>query len=508
MPRNGRACVDWRLNESAIVTRAPGRPLIFRRKAPAEEDLRFDQGVPEAYGRGAYHELLHGEGDNGAWHQYWRARSQMALDEFHALPLLEAAYRAFETDGDAIGCGLSARTALIALNYGEATSAGLRSWAERMARTTDRWSTQGDALAPTTRAWWLAGELACVYADAATDYLAPATLAARDALLELAFDPQASLDDDARLAAALPLFEYAEFEDDEALFDRVLSGIAPLLQGKQGSPLYRGRVWHRIHRCGFALGPPRQRARQRIDVGAAEEEALTIAARHALPHLEAAVLAVRGFYANVRRDNALADAAVERLGHVTDFQRPMAAAWYYFLRAQTCARAEALTEALLFFAQAVAAARRAEAAPASQQTFLIGHAGMLSQLGHWDEADALYADLIRRQSGRDRDITECRRQIVAVQRAAVEDPMRFAALRHALLERVRELRYMTFYLSTPRTTADFLADALRDGEPAEFIAEIVRTRQLAARERRFQECLHTELRGERHPMPRKPAAAA
>ena len=194
------------------------------------------------------------------------------------------------------------------------------------------------------------------------------------------------------------------------------------------------------------------------------------------------MLAVRGFYANLRRETALADATCARLGQVTDFQRPMAAAWYYFLRAQACARGEALTEALLFFGQSVDAARRAEAAPASQQTFLIGHAGMLSQLGHWDRAEAVYSDLIAHQSGRDRDITECRLRIVGMQRAAVQDPGAFAALRHAVLVRARELRYLTFYLATPRTTADFLADALRAGEPADFIAEIVRTRELPARE--------------------------
>jgi DNA-binding SARP family transcriptional activator len=462
--------------------RGSGQPLIFRRSAPADGDLRFSQSVPEAYGRAAYHELLHLDRDGDAWQQYWRARAQMALDEFLALPLLEETYQAFENAADAVGCGLTARTALIALNYGEATSAGLHSWTERMSSAAAVPVAESNALAPATRAWWLAGELARVYAAAATDYLAPGTLAARDALLGLALDPHGALDDDALLVAAMTLFEYAEFEDDEALFDRVLSGVAAALEDKRGSPLYRGRVWHRIHRCAFSLGPARRRARQRIDVALAEEEALAISVRHALPHLEAAVLAVRGFYANVRRDSELADAVCERLGRITDFQRPMAAAWYYFLRAQTCARAEALTEALLFFAQAAEAARRAEAAPASQQTFLIGHAGMLSQLGHWNEADAIYADLIRHQSGRDRDITECRRQIVAVQRAAVQEPERFVALRHALLERARELRYLSFYLTTPRTTADFLADALRSGEAADFIAEIVRTRQLPARD--------------------------
>ena len=157
------------------------------------------------------------------------------------------------------------------------------------------------------------------------------------------------------------LLEYAEFEDDEALFDRVLSGIGPALQHGHGSPLFRGRAWHCIHRCAFSIGPPRRRGKSRVDVSAAEEEALAIAARHSLPHLEATVLAVRGFYANLRLDDRLALEACERLGQITDFRRPNAAAWYYFLRGQACARAKSLTEALLFYSQATEAAARAEA---------------------------------------------------------------------------------------------------------------------------------------------------
>ena len=72
-------------------------------------------------------------------------------------------------------------------------------------------------------------------------------------------DPASGIDDDARLMATLPLLEYAEFEDDESLFDRLLSAISPWLLEERGSPLYRGRVWHRIHRCAFTIGPTRQR---------------------------------------------------------------------------------------------------------------------------------------------------------------------------------------------------------------------------------------------------------
>lgn len=405
----------------------------------------------------------------------------MALDEFEALPLLEEAHTAFEIAEDFVGRGLCARTALMALNFGSATHAGLRLWGSRMSAT-ELDAIQLDALDPSSRAWWLAGELARVFADAATDYLAPRTLATRDELLGLAFASGTPLDDDARLAAAMSLLEYAEFEDDEALLDRVLSGIGPTLQQGRGSPLHRGRTWHCVHRCAFAIGPTRRRGRSRIDVSAAEDEALAIAARHSLPHLEATVLAVRGFYANLRLDDKAALEACARLGDITDFRRPNAAAWYYFLRGQAAARAESLTEALMFYSQATESAARAESSPASQQTFLLGHAGMLSQLGHWDRADAICADLLAHQSGRDREITQCRRDMVAVQRAAVQDPTAYPALRRDILERASALRWVTFYLATPRTTADFLAGGLLAGDCPEFIGEVIRKRQLPAKD--------------------------
>ena len=199
--------------------------------------------MPAEYTRGAFHELLHREADDSPWCLFWRARAQMALDEFEALPLLEEAHTAFEIAEDFVGRGLCARTALMALNFGSATHVGLRLWGSRMSAT-ELDAIQLDALDPSSRAWWLAGELARVFADAATDYLAPRTLATRDELLGLAFASGTPLDDDARLAAAMSLLEYAEFEDDEALLDRVLSGIGPTLQQGRGSPLHRGRTWH------------------------------------------------------------------------------------------------------------------------------------------------------------------------------------------------------------------------------------------------------------------------
>jgi LuxR family transcriptional regulator, maltose regulon positive regulatory protein len=464
-----------------MATSASSRPLIFRRHGDSKPSEPLGSAVPPEYARGAFHELVHGETDADPWRLFWRARSQMALDEFEALPLLEEAHAAFEAAADRAGCGLCARTALMALNFGSATNAGLRVWGSRMCAT-ELDAVQLEALDPSSRAWWLAGELAHVFADAATAYVDPKTLAVREALVDLAFGSGPPLDDDARLAAAMALLEYAEFEDDEALFDRVLSGIGPALKHGRGSPLHRGRVWHCIHRCAFSIGPSRRRGRSRIDVSGAESEALAIAAQHSLPHLEATVLAVRGFYANLRLDDRLALEACERLGQITDFRRPNAAAWYYFLRGQASARAESLTEALLFYSQATEAAARAESSPASQQTFLLGHAGMLSQLGHWDRADAIYANLLEHQSGRDHDITQCRRDLVAVQRAAVQDPNAFATLRSEILERASALRWITFYLATPRTTADFLAGALRAGDSPDFIAEVVRKRQLPARE--------------------------
>lgn len=464
-----------------MATSASSRPLIFRRHGDTKPSGPLGSAVPPEYSRGAFHELLHGETDGDPWRLYWRARSQMALDEFEALPLLEEAHAAFEAAADPVGCGLCARTALMALNFGSATNAGLRLWGSRMSAT-ELDATQLDALDPSSRAWWLAGELARVFADSATDYLAPKTLAVRDALVGLAFGSGPLLDDDASLAAAMALLEYAEFEDDEALFDRVLSGIGPALQHGRGSPLHRGRAWHCVYRCAFTIGPPRKRDRSRIDVSAAEEEALAISSRHSLPHLEATVLSVRGFHANLRLDDRLARETCERLSQITDFRRPTAAAWYYFLRGQACSRAESLTEALLFYAQSTEAAARSESSPASQQTYLIGHAAMLSQLGHWDRAEAIYADLIGHQSGRDRDITQCRCDLVAVQRAAVQDPVAFPALRSAVLERASSLRWVTFYLATPRTTADFLAGALLAGDSADFIGEVVRKRQLPAKE--------------------------
>ena len=464
-----------------MATSASSRPLIFRRRGDRKPSGPLASAVPSEYSRGAFHELLHGETGGDPWRLFWRARSQMALDEFEALPLLEEAHAAFDAVADSVGCGLCARTALMALNFGSATSAGLHVWGSRMGAT-ELDLVQLEALDPSSRAWWLAGDLARVFADAATAYLAPRTQAVRHALVDLAFGSGPPLDGDASLAAAMALLEYAEFEDDEALFDRVLSGVGPALQHGRGSPLFRGRAWHCIHRCAFSIGPPRRRGKSRVDVSAAEEEALAIAARYSLPHLEATVLAVRGFYANLRLDDKLALEACERLGQITDFRRPNAAAWYYFLRGQACARAESLTEALLFYSQATEAAARAESSPASQQTFLLGRAGMLSQLGHWDRAETIYTELLAHQSGRDRDITQCRRDLVAVLRAAVQDPTAYPALRRDILERSSALRWVTFYLATPRTTADFLAGALLAGDAPEFIGEVVRKRQLPARE--------------------------
>ena len=463
-----------------MATSASSRPLIFRRRGDRKQSGPLGMAVPDEYRRGGFHELVHGETGGDPWRLFWRARSQMAVDEFEALPLLEEAHAAFDAKADLLGCGLCARTALMALNFGSATSAGLNAWASRMSAT-ELDALQLGALDPSSRAWWLAGELARVFADSATAYLAPRTLTMRDALVELAFGVGPSLDADASLAAAMALLEYAEFEDDEALFDRVLSGISPTLQQEHGSALFRGRTWHCIHRCAFSIGPPRRRGKSRVDVSAAEDEALAIAARHSLPHLEATVLAVRAFYANLRLDDRLALETCERLGKITDFRRPNAAAWYYFLRGQACARAESLTEALLFYSQATEAAARAESSPASQQTFLLGHAAMLAQLGHWDRAEAIYTDLLAHQSGRDRDITLCRRDLVAVLRAAVQDPAAYPALRRGILERASALRWVAFYLATPRTTADFLAAALAAGDAPEFIAEVVRKRQLPAR---------------------------
>ncbi len=465
-----------------MATSGSGRPLIFRRGGDRRPSVSLGPAVPDEYSRAAFHELIHGETGGDPWRLFWRARSQMALDEFEAIPLLDEAHAAFEGEANVVGCGLCARTALMALNFGSATSAGLRVWAGRMSAT-ELEAGHLEALDASTRAWWMAGELARVFAEAATAYLAPRTLAIRDALVDLAFGSGQSLDSDASLAAAMALLEYAEFEDDEALFDRVLSGIGPELQRGHGSPLFRGRVWHCIHRCAFSIGPTRRRDKSRVDVSAAEEEALAIATRNSLPHLEATVLAVRGFYANLRLDDKLALEACERLGQITDFRRPNAAAWYYFLRAQACARAESATQALLFISQAAEASARAESSPAIQQTFLLGHAGMLAQLGHWDRAEQIYTELLAHQSGRDRDVVECRRDLVGALRAEVENPAAFPALRRSLLERAAALRWATFYLATPRKTADFLADALIAGDVPDFIAEVVRKRQLPARHR-------------------------
>ncbi|MBS0446461.1 MAG: hypothetical protein JSR59_10990 [Proteobacteria bacterium] len=413
-----------------------------------------------------------------------RAMEQMALDEYAALPLLEAAYAAADRAGLPTLSGLCARAAVVALNYGEATSAGLHAWTDRVARTAAGMPSGPDDAS--RRAWWLAGDLACVYASGAADYRSASTLRTLDDLKPLVLNSASGIDDDARAIGALVLFEYAEFEDDEPLFDRLVSALSPWLLDERGRPLYRGRVWHRIHRCAFTIGPTRQRDTQRIDPAAAEGKALEIAERHGLVRLEAAVLAVRGFYANVRQDDAVARASCERLGQIADFQRPMEAAWYYFLRGQACARAESLTQASLFYAQAVDAGRRAEAAPAAQQTFLIGHAGMLAALGRWDEADAIYAELLATQSGRDRDITACRRDLAYLQRmTATGDAATISPARQALLARAEALRWSAFYLASPRTTADFLVAALRDRETTgtveAFIAGTVRSRRLPAR---------------------------
>ncbi len=58
---------------------------------------RWDQHVPDAYSRGAFHEICAAD-TTGAWGSFWRARARMALDEFDAMPQLEAAFSALRAE--------------------------------------------------------------------------------------------------------------------------------------------------------------------------------------------------------------------------------------------------------------------------------------------------------------------------------------------------------------------------------------------------------------------------
>ncbi|MBC8058964.1 MAG: hypothetical protein H7Y61_20545, partial [Rhizobiales bacterium] len=432
--------------------------------------------MPEAYARGRLDELLASR-DGAGWAAFWRARAQMALDEFDAMPAFELAYRALLDEGDHAGCGLVARTAVLALYYGEATYVGLASWLAR-----SDWG----VLPPielhdaSARAWWLAGELARVYAHAGTEYASAATLAVRDMLMQLVSADTAALDADAFLMAVSTLLEYADFEDDGRLFDQLFASAAPLLDADMGTPLYRGRAWHRIRCAAYSIGPHRGRGLQRIDTDQAEARAFSVAERHGLRQLRAHLLVTRCFFANVSRDEAAADRALAELGQVTDFRRPLPAAWYYYLRGQAAARREEATEALLYFGQAVSAAEAGETPINVQQNYLISHATALAHAGQWDAATRCFDRLIAELSGRDGEIVAVRRALVGFYRARVESPDEAPLLRAAILAQARALRWVSFGLLTPRSTGRFLADALRDGVAPEFVKQIVRQRQLSA----------------------------
>jgi DNA-binding SARP family transcriptional activator/tetratricopeptide (TPR) repeat protein len=434
---------------------------------------RWDQRVPPPYAAGAFGDIADADPADG-WTLFWQARARMAIDEFDAVPMFEKAYAAFVAAGDAVACGLTARTAVVAIYNSAATFAGLDTW---LSRTDWGVPPPADLHDPSARAWWLAGELARVYAHAATEYTSPATLAIRDALLDLVSAP---LDADANLIAACALLELAEFEDDGRIFDLLCAGVSPLLEGGVGSPLFRGRSWHRIGRCAQSVGAYRGRGAPLIDPNLAEARALELAEQHGLAHLCSNVLVARCLYAHVRGDEATADRALLDLGRATDFRRPLEAAWYYYLRGQAAARHEDVTQALLYFGQAVESADSAALPISAQQNFVIGHATALAHTGRWQEAAERFDRLISEQSGRDRDITECRRAIVDFHRACAETPERAPAMRHDILALARDARWRLVGLLTPRSTARFLADALRDGQFQEFVTQVVAQRRLPA----------------------------
>ncbi len=372
------------------------------------------------------------------------------------------------------GCDLVARTAVIAVYCSEVSYADLTAW---LARSTWGRMPPAELNDASASAWWLAGELFRVYAHAATEYRTPTTFAIRDALLALVSTRLPAMDADACLIGVAALLEY---EDDGRLFDRLVAAILPRLDADAGSPLLRGWVWYRIHRCARSIGPVRGRGSQRIDAAEAEARAFGLAERSGLRQLRAVLLVTRCFYAHVARDVATAERALRELGEATDFQRPLPAAWYYFLRGLAATRDEEETQALLYFGQAVEAADSGELPWSSQQNFVISHATALAQTGRWAEAFDRFDRLIAQQSGRDRDITECRRLIAEFHRALAEAPEQAPALRAALLARARAIRWLSFGLLTPRSTARFLADALREGQAPDFIAQVVRQRGLSA----------------------------
>ncbi len=411
------------------------------------------------------------------WLAYWLGVATMVGDDVAALVWLEQAYQGFLDLDDVRGMLLTAGRAILYINAGWRTHAGMTQWIERMRTLLPRrvaFDSPGVEMQLATaivRAGVMSGKMS-EFDSAAGDRIARMV-----SLIETRSD---EIDvSDAFLAGSL-LTEVACREGDSNLFEKLLLVLEPHAQNPRLTPWARAH-WLIALAWGYRRYPTAPRIARYATPEAALAAAKLIGATEGFAGITfVATLAL--FNHAVENGNVEgAEALLDDMRVATDPGQPTQVCNYWLSRSGVFLLRGAPSDALAASEATFKAASEAALPAGELWVYIMQRAKILISLQREDEAATLLTQHLPAYSGLFRKCYEIMldtaHSLASRRRGATADY--FAQFFRALAA-AREAGWGKFLHDMPAIAGPCFADALEHGVETEFVDAMIRKRKLAS----------------------------